>query len=282
VSPAFEPFPIATESGTVEPVEPPGWVDYDWSVEASSAAFETCEQGWTLEETQANVNQLDISLGYARLIDGDELAACVGESPDKRCFEKLIHFFPLPDGTTGGVTLVRSPSELIIYYFRIAADCSLKRLGEYFESFDKPSCDEFGAFTLWGIPPISEARRQCRPTNGLYSFEAVVTEDSCGVTPARFTGVLGFSQDDSESGFLWFPELAGHPALSYGYAFYIKDGTAHASSGDPAACGQPGNMLITLDLASKLTVTNERTVCDQPVVRVCTWSMESTRITGPL
>src|SRR5690349_23929587 len=90
VSPAFEPFAIATESGTVEPVEPPSWVDFDWSAEASSEAFEICEQGWTPEEADAEMDELDITLGYARLVDGNELAGCVGASPDKSCDEKLI------------------------------------------------------------------------------------------------------------------------------------------------------------------------------------------------
>jgi len=277
----FQPFPIATESGTGSPVEAPGWVDYDWSAEAPSAAFEICEHGWTLEEALAKVDELDLVLGYSRLVDGYELAACAGMSPDPdRCFERLIHFFPLPEGTTGGVALRRSPSELLIYYFRIEPNCSLQRLGEYFESFSTPSCDEFGMYPLWGIPPISDARRQCRPTNGLYSFEAVVTEDSCGVTAARFTGVLGFTQQDGESGSLWFPQLADNLGISQGYNVYIREGQAYASGGDRNAC-QFGESTITLDLGSKLSITNERKVCDDAGERVCTWSMESTRITGP-
>jgi hypothetical protein len=280
MEPAFDAFPVATDSGSAEPVVAPSWADFQWSVDSSTTAFEICEEGWTLEEAQAAVDELDISLGYARLVEGDELRMCMGASSEG-CFERLIHFFPLPDETTGGVTVVRSSGDLTVYYFRIAADCSLQRLGNYSEKFRKPSCDEFGMY-MWGIPPISEERRQCRPANGLYSFDAVVTQDTCGDTPARFTGLLAFSQYDRDSGSLWFPELAGHPAQSYSHDFYIKAGTAHAMTGGPGACGQPGGTAVTLDLGSKLTITNERTVCDETAIRSCTWSLWSTRITGPL
>jgi hypothetical protein len=282
VSPAFEPFPIATESGTVEPVEPPGWVDYDWSADASSAAFEICEQGWTPQEADAEMDQLDLALGNSRLVDSDELVGCWGVSPSPRgCSEKLIHFFPLPDGTTGGVTLTRSSSELSILYFRILGDCSVQRLGQYFENFSTPSCDDFGWYTLWGIPPISEERQQCRPTNGMYSFDAVVTEDSCGVTPARFTGVLGFTQDDSELGSLWFPQFPEFPVILPGIGVRFREGQVYGTGGQYNDCHY-GGMALTLDPGSKLTFTIDFKLCADDGERVCTWKMESTRITGPI
>jgi hypothetical protein len=207
---------------------------------------------------------------------------CLSASPDPgSCFERLIHYFPLPDGTTGGVAIRRSSTELIVYYFRILEDCSLQRLGQYFENFRNPSCDDFGWYTLWGIPPISEERQQCRPTNGMYSFDAVVSEDSCGVTPARFTGVLGFNQGTGELGDLWFPEFPEFPVILPGLGVRFREGQAHGTGGEYNDCHYP-RWALTLDPGSKLTVTLDFKLCDDDGERVCTWKMESTRITGPL
>ena len=201
------------------PLEGPAWVEYKWSFEDQQPALEICEEGWTPEEAQAAVEEFNTVSYGARLVDGEEFAALLAQANDGRSpSDKVMYLFGLPEGDTAVVTATWSDAAAYYFYIRIARDCSMQIVSTYYEPVDMPTCGSFASFPVWGIPPLSEQRLRCRLTNGLYEFDAVVSQDTCALTPARFVGVMGSSQQDPESGSLWFPELAEHPLSEIGYS----------------------------------------------------------------
>ena len=290
-SESFTPFPLGQDPGERPPgFETPAWTEVRWSPETEVPATDICEQGWTPEEAQAAVEDKNPATVDARLVDGAEFAALLEQLhlPDPQkpsgAQARALHFFALPDDETGAIVVSGSTSSITYYYLRINQHCSVENLSSYTEDLVDPTCLSSGAFPLWGIPALSKAQQQCELSSGLYAFDAHVLEDSCAETPASFVGVFGFSRQQSDSASMWFPELAGHPASSVGYGVHISEGKGIDSIGD---CGnncecEHWQTSLLLEPGKRLTLTDERNVCDAAGQHVCTWLMESTSIYGPL
>ncbi len=286
---SVEPFLIGSD-GAARPTtfESPGWTEFEWSAETDEVPTSICEQGWNFDEAIAALKEQQPLVEGTRLIDGAELGAILAEMRGSdgtlRDLEPVLHAFALPDGELGAVRIGVSGHVLTIYYLRVTHDCAVEILATYSVDPDAAGCPFDPGLQLWGIPGSIPNVSDCHTSNGMYSFNAVVLEDSCGATAPQFVGTLGFKQQDSYSGVMWFPDLGGHPAGNPGYSMIIKDGVASSLA---LACGgacecQHGQTAVILEAGGTLTINEEHDVCDDTGQHVCSWRMQSGPIYGPL
>jgi hypothetical protein len=174
-------------------------------------------------------------------------------------------------------------SGLQYYYFVLASDCRPVRLGFYVERIFETGCMRVDASPapLWGIPELSADLRECYAKSGYYAFQGSTTEDSCGRTPAVFSGAYSYRQPDATHADLVLVDTPFTELRGSSFGLRLEGETWKAQARGMGDCG-PRLTQAWLESDGQLRVEDDRVRCDTEVERHCIWKMQSPKVYGPL